>query len=122
MKPAAHILVVDDEPEIRELFSRILKKGGTYSVTAVDSGDAAKKVLQSQHVDLMVLDLNMPRPDGLEVLKSVRAEMPGLRILVVSGYMEGALLKASEILGATNSLSKAEAPKRLRSTVERLLR
>jgi two-component system response regulator ResD len=122
MKPAAHILVVDDEPEVLELFTKILKRGGAYSVTAVASGGAARKVLKEKHVDLMVLDLNMPRPDGLEVLKSVRAEMPGLRVLVVSGYLQGALLQASEILGATKSLNKAEAPKHLRSTVETLLR
>jgi len=122
MKQRAHILVVDDEAEILELFTRILKRGGVYSVTAVDSGGAAKKVLKEQHFDLMILDLSMPRPDGLEVLKSVRAEMPGLRILVVSGYMGGALLQASEILGATRTLNKKDAPKRLLSTVATLLR
>ena len=116
----SHVLVADDDPQILKLFARILSRGG-FSVTAVGSGDAAIKVLQDGPVDLLVLDLNMPPPDGFELLKSLRAKRPGLRILVISGYMQGALLKASEILGATASLSKIDAPKLLLQTVNMLL-
>lgn len=121
MKPQdSHILLADDEPHVLRLFSRLLTREG-YSVTAVDSGAAVIQVLENQTIDLLVLDLNMPQPDGFELLKSLRAKKPGLRILVISGYMQGALLRASEFLGATASLSKTEAPKMLCKTVSTLL-
>jgi CheY-like chemotaxis protein len=116
----SHILVADDEPQIRKLFERLLTQGG-YSVTAVESGAAAMEVIQNQVVDLLVLDLSMPEVDGFELLKVLRSTRPELRILAVSGLMEGVLLKASEILGATASLSKTEAPQLLVKTVNSLL-
>ena len=77
---------------------------------------------QSGPVDLLVLDLSMPEPDGFEVLKTLRAKRPGWRSLVISGFLGGALLEASELLGATASLSKTQAPKLLLKTVNDLLR
>ena len=79
------------------------------------------QVLEHQPVDLLVLDLSMPKPDGFDLLKRLRLKRPGLRILVISGYMQGALLKASEFLGATASLSKTDAPLHLLETVNSLL-
>jgi len=114
------ILVADDDPQILKLFTRLLHQGG-YSVTAVNSGADAMKILQGESVDLFILDLSMPEPDGFELLRSLREQKPGLRILVISGYMQGALLKASEMLGAAASLSKDDAPKLLVKTVDHLL-
>ena len=114
------ILIADDDLQVLKLFTQLLKKDG-YSVTAVDSGRAASKFLESNPVDLLVLDLSMPPPDGFDLLKDLRAKRPGLRILVISGYMQGALLRASELLGATASLSKADAPALLVRTVGELL-
>ena len=106
------VLVVDDDPNIRKLFSRILSRGG-YAVHSVESGaDALQALVTEAPFDLMVLDLCMPKPDGFEILKEVRLQYPGLRILVVSGFCEGALLPASTFLGATATLSKSEAPRR----------
>jgi CheY-like chemotaxis protein len=115
-----HILIGDDEQRVLSLFERLLREEG-YSVTAVDSGEAVLKVLREQPVDLLVLDLSMPETDGFDVLKCLRTQRPELPILVISGYMEGALLKASEFLGATASLSKTDAPERLVQTVKTLL-
>ena len=65
---ASEILIVDDDPQIRKLFTIVLSRAG-YSVTAVDTSSAAFQVLQNQTVDLIVLDLAMPEPDGFEMLK-----------------------------------------------------
>jgi DNA-binding NarL/FixJ family response regulator len=80
------------------------------------------EVLREQPVDLLVLDLSMPKTDGFDVLRSLRVQLPGLPILVISGYMEGALLQASELLGAAASLSKTDAPGLLVQTVNKLLK
>src|SRR5262249_45715913 len=107
------ILVVDDDPQVLELFTRILTNGG-YSVTSERSGAAANDALARQAFDLVILDLSMPGGiDGFEVLKSIRAHRPKLPVLVISGYMQGPLLRASELVGATSSLSKADAAENL---------
>jgi len=115
-----HILVVEDDPQVLKLLVGYWLER-VFSVVSVDSGTAAVKVLQNQPIDLLVLDLSMPEPDSFDLLKALRVTRPDLKILVVSGYMQGALLKASEILGATASLPKVEAPKSLLKTVVAML-
>lgn len=114
------VLVVDDDPQILKLFVQILERGG-YSVVPVSSGEYVMKTLQEVPIDVVVLDLSMPEPDGFDLLKQLRACMPGLRIVVVSGYLQGALLKAAELLGATATISKTDAPRRLLPTVREIL-
>ena len=115
-----HIVVADDEEQIRRLFSKMLVDAG-YAVTAVDSGVAAFRILQTEPVDLLVLDLSMPPPDGFELLKQLHAHKPGLKILVVSGALHGNLLKAAEIVGATATVSKLDAPTDLVPVIRSIL-
>ncbi len=118
----ARILVVDDDPQVLKLFSNILTKGG-HSVVSTNSGKSALDLLKTTGaVDLMLLDLGMPKPGGFEVLDVVRSKWPELKMLVISGFSRGPLLKASECLGATASLAKTDAPKLLLQTVNDLLR
>ena len=115
------ILIVDDDPQVLDLFTKILKKD-KYDITAVPSGGEAMQVLRERPVDLLILDLSMPEPDGFAILQKLHAVRPGLRILVISGYLQGQLLPAAEVFGATGTLSKTDAPKLLRKTVKDLLR
>jgi len=114
------ILVVDDEPQVLELFVLILTNA-KYQVMKAGSGEAALQILDDRPVDLVVLDLNMPQPEGFEILQALRSKRPGLKILVISGCVSGELVKASELLGATASLNKADAPKQLVNAVRGLL-
>ena len=66
------ILVVDDEPSIREIVSLYLKRSG-YQVTTAADGQAAVDVLARQSFDLVVLDLMLPQVDGLEITRRLRA-------------------------------------------------
>jgi two-component system OmpR family response regulator len=70
--PADHILVVDDDPEIRRLLSQYLEKNG-YRVTAVAEGAGMRMTLERTRVDLIVLDLMLPGVDGLELCRDLRA-------------------------------------------------
>ena len=119
MKP--RVLIVDDDPQVLKLFARILDKGG-YEVTSAPSGKDVMQTLQRSVFDVVVLDLSMPPPDGFELLKQLRSSMPGLRVLVTSGFIQGALLKAAELLGARATLAKTDAPARLLAAVDNLLR
>ncbi len=114
------ILVVDDDPQVLRLFAKILTNGG-YVVRTESSGKTALESLEASPVDLVVLDLSMPAPDGFEILKALRKQRPGLRILVTSGFMGGALLEAAELLGATGTINKGDATRLLLQKVNLLL-
>jgi DNA-binding NtrC family response regulator len=114
------ILVVDDDPQIRESFRKTLEKAG-YLVTDVGTGREASKAVSEWLFGVMILDLSMPDEDGFEVIRSVRSDAPSLKILVVSEYMAGRMLPVAAKFGATATMNKAEAPERLLTTVCRLL-
>ena len=106
------LLIVDDDPETRKLFRRILEEVG-YFVAVAENGRQAHAALRDHFFELMILDLAMPDIDGFELLKLAHAELPSLKILVVSGYMKGPMLKAAELFGAVAALDKATAPQSL---------
>ena len=95
------VLVADDDEMFRELVTEILTQGG-YSVVRAEDGQAAWDAMQRKKVDLAVLDLNMPRMDGLELTRKIRddakyRDLPILLLTVramvedqVSGYSRGA--------------------------------
>ena len=119
-KPNRVILVIDDDLVIVKLFAQILTKGG-YAVLTASSGQIAYHILQREPLDLVVLDLDMPPPDGFEILKALRSKPKAPKVVVVSGFVDGALLQASELFGATTSLRKTDAPTNLLAIVNQLL-
>ncbi len=87
-KRAAHagrVLVVDDEPGMRDLLSRVLGDAG-HAVSAVESGEEALVLLARERFDVLVVDKNLPGIDGLSVLKLVRASQPALRAIMITAY------------------------------------
>lgn len=79
-----HVLVVDDEPGMLGLLSRVLSSAG-YRVTAAPGGPAALAVLDSEEIDLIVTDYQMPNMNGRQLIAALRTERPGLKALVVTG-------------------------------------
>jgi two-component system KDP operon response regulator KdpE len=69
--PAAHILVIDDEIQMRKLLRNTLESA-SYKVTLSDSAESGLRLAKSSHVDAVVLDLGLPDADGIEVLKGIR--------------------------------------------------
>ena len=116
---SAKILVVDDNPQVRELLAELIESAG-YGVSQAKSGEEALESLRRSRFDILVLDLEMPDLDGFDVLKVTRTEFTHLKVLVVSGYLDGALLKAAECLGAAATLNKAQASRALVKIVRRL--
>jgi CheY-like chemotaxis protein len=118
---ARDLLVVDDDPQILKLFSQILTRGGYRVRTEASSQRAVRALDTGEPIDLVVLDLSMPEPDGFEILKAFRAKSPELKILVTSGFIGGVLLEAASLMGASATLNKIDAPKLLLQTVDSLL-
>ena len=77
MTDAAHILVVDDDREIRSLLRDYLEKNGLRA-TAVGDGQETRRALERGHFDLIVLDLMLPHESGLEICRElrVRSDIP----------------------------------------------
>lgn len=79
------ILVADDEPNIREIISELLKEAGHRVVTAVDGLDAWEK-MQMEPYDLYVIDVFMPRLDGLDLIEKIRELQSMAVIIVITGF------------------------------------
>lgn len=114
------ILVVEDELQIRELISRYLDKDG-YKVITAASGDEALTKFRQEGVDLVVLDIMIPRPDGLDVTRILRSSS-AVPILIVSARGEEADRVAGLELGADDYLTKPFPPRELLARVKALLR
>ena len=117
---AGKVLVVDDEESIRRLFHQVLTDAG-YEVTLAADGDEALKKLRREPFDAVVTDLVMPEREGIEIIRSVRAERPGVKILAVSGAFGGGYLRAAELLGADATMVKPVSPDKLLAVLSRLL-
>ncbi len=81
-----HLLIVDDDREIRESLSRYLIKNG-YRVSAADGGPAMKRVLAAGAIDLVILDVMMPGEDGLTLCRFLR-ETTRLPIVMLTAVGE----------------------------------
>src|ERR1035438_4899028 len=94
------ILIVDDAPEARMDFRRILEETG-YFVQEAENGRQALTALEDSFFEVMILDLSMPEMDGMEVLGIVRSRFRHLRTIVASEFvLDGAMLKTARLLGA----------------------
>lgn len=91
-KRLLQILVVDDAPEVRRVLGRVLRHEGHEVTEAEDGVDALEKLnARSDLPDLIVLDLMMPRMDGVETYRALRAQSERLPILITSGYHPSSL-------------------------------
>jgi CheY-like chemotaxis protein len=111
-------LVADDLDEARELLARILHKEG-FEVVEADDGDEAVRIALERRPQVVLLDLVMPRMDGLDALRRIRAGAPEVPVVVVSGVGEEAAERALN-LGAVNYLSKPFVAKEVRGVLDRV--
>jgi len=77
------ILIVEDDRELAQLFSKVLKKEGYITFQAGD-GEEALKVLDSEYIDLIISDIMMPRMDGYELTRSIRESENNIPILLIT--------------------------------------
>jgi two-component system cell cycle sensor histidine kinase/response regulator CckA len=82
------ILVVDDEPPIREIERRLLDKAGYRVVEASGAAEAFNAIEQHDRIDLVVADLDMPEVSGDEMVRRIRSLRPDLKVLYVTGHID----------------------------------
>ena len=78
------ILVIDDEPDVRDAVKRVLDRVG-YTVRTADSGVGALADLERIRTDVVITDIIMPKVDGVQVIESIRKTFPAVRIIAISG-------------------------------------
>jgi DNA-binding response OmpR family regulator len=114
------VLVVDDEPTIREIVVNYLKRDGYRTLEAAD-GSRARELLQNESPDLVVLDLMLPGVDGLELCRWIRTSSRLPVIMLTARGEESDLIVGLE-LGADDYVTKPFSPRELAARVRTVLR
>jgi two-component system OmpR family response regulator len=118
--PAGHILVVDDDPAVRELLLEYLA-ANELRVSAVASGAAMLELLEREAIDLVLLDLKMPGEDGMQLARALR-ERAGIPIVLLTGKAEEADRVMGLELGADDYVTKPFSPRELLARIRAVLR
>jgi CheY-like chemotaxis protein len=128
-----NILVIDDEPDVRDAVKRVLDRAG-YSVRTVDNATDALVELKRVATDVVITDIIMPKIDGVQAIESIRKAFPSVRIIAISGggnfgistYQPTAItttayLASAEVAGAHLALTKPFESGDLIQAVEKVL-
>lgn len=116
-----HVLVVDDDKNIRFLMREVFEMEHYVVFTAVD-GEEALKILESEHVDIVIVDIMMPKMDGYEFVKSLRTYNKDLPVLMVSAKQFSEDRKKGYSVGIDDFMTKPIDTEELLMHVNALLR
>ncbi|MCB0325627.1 MAG: response regulator transcription factor [Bdellovibrionales bacterium] len=114
------VLVVEDDDDIALAVRHELESLG-HTVKMAGNGELALAILEEKTFDLVVLDLKLPRLDGLEVLRSIRGGTEALPVLILSAESEESDIVLGLELGADDYLTKPFSPRELRARVRAIL-
>lgn len=117
---AMRCLVVDDDPQDRELVERMVGRAGHES-SCVDDGARAVALARAERFDVALVDLGMPGMDGVAVLRALRTACPELRLLVLSGFDDRPHVLDAVSAGADGYLLKSEIGERLDAALREVL-
>jgi two-component system, chemotaxis family, chemotaxis protein CheY len=117
------IMTADDSPSMRQMVSFTLKEAG-YEVIEAEDGQVALQKLKTEKADMLITDLNMPKMDGLQLIKALR-EIPDYKfipIIMLTTESDENKKKAGKDAGATGWLVKPFNPPQLTAVVKKVLR
>lgn len=122
MQHCAHVVVVDDHSEIRDLVRQYLEQQG-YKVSVADSGAALRRIIERERqvIDLIILDIMMPGEDGLAVCRHVRANLD-VPIIFLTAMVEDTDRIIGLELGADDYIVKPFNPRELLARIRAVLR
>jgi two-component system response regulator PilR (NtrC family) len=105
VNPNTRVLILDDEPIVGERLKASLERAG-YHVDAFASSAEALERLQEQAYDILVTDLKMSVPDGMEVLRRAQALHPRIKAIVITGFATKATAEEAIESGAVEFIAK----------------
>ena len=120
MSEAAHIVVVDDDSDVRETVAEYLRRNG-FAVTEADGGSALREVMAARPIDLALLDINMPGDDGLTLAREIRGSGPAGIIMLTANSDDLDKIVGLEV-GADDYVTKPFNPRELLARVKAVLR
>lgn len=116
------ILIVDDDERVRETLARILEKDREFTVVGeAGDGSEALELARTLSPDLILMDLAMPRVNGLEATRSIKAERPETKVIIITRYQEDAYRQAAAQSGADAFLPKGTRVPELLTTIRQLV-
>jgi DNA-binding NarL/FixJ family response regulator len=112
------VVVVDDVDWVRSMLSELLEDIDGIEVCATASdGDEAIEVVLAQRPDAVLMDLKMPRVDGITAAKDILAKWPEAKIVLNSAYGDAALVEAAMVAGVAGYVTKDKRPAELIATL-----
>lgn len=120
-KPKARILIVDDEPDLRNLLAHVLANAG-YEIKEASDGEEAINNLKNQKYDLTLLDIQMPIVNGIQVLKYIKQNTLKTKAIMLTGYADLKHAMEAKEFGARDFIGKPYKIEDILSTVERVLK
>jgi DNA-binding NarL/FixJ family response regulator len=117
------VIVVDDHPVVREGLKRIISESSELSIAAEASdGEEALQAVQNNPCDVVLLDITLPKRNGLEVLKQIRQLQPRIPILILSMHAEDEYAVRMLRAGASGYLNKESTPTNLITAIRKVVR
>jgi DNA-binding NtrC family response regulator len=111
------ILIVDDEPIVRESIRDWLKDAG-YKVATAETGEEALALVGKQDFSVIIMDVRLPGKTGITVLKEIKEVKPGIKSIIITAYPTAEFTAEAKKLGVVDYLIKPIAP----DDLERLVR
>ncbi|NQT45847.1 MAG: response regulator [Candidatus Omnitrophica bacterium] len=113
------ILICDDEEGIRESLNLILEDD--YKISFANNGEEALEYLKKESTDLVILDIKMPKLDGLKTLKEIRKALPQQKVIIATGYQSIETATESSQLGAADYITKPFETEKILKTVSTII-
>ena len=114
------VLIVDDEPIVRESIGDWLKDAG-YQVVTAETGEEALEEVEKQDFSVLVLDIRLPGKNGIRVLEEVKAQRPWIKSIIITAYPSAETAVEAMKLGAVDYLIKPFAPDDLEKLIRETL-
>ncbi|HHT9113447.1 MAG: response regulator [Planctomycetes bacterium] len=116
------VLLAEDEPEVRELIKMVFEHAGYTVIEAVDGEDALNKFSENKDdIDILVLDVIMPRKNGKEVYEAIKKMKPRMKVLFMSGYSDDIIRKRDFLDKGLDCILKPSSPDDLLEKVRKIL-
>jgi DNA-binding response OmpR family regulator len=114
------ILVIDDEPVVLTSCRKVLEEDG-FDVYLVPSADEALKAMKKGVFDLLLVDIKMPKHDGIYLMQKVKEKWPDVPIIVMSGYPTPDTITDGAKMGADAFIAKPFTPDELLETIRQVI-